>query len=515
MKYRPLTIAGAIAVALCAIAFTLTAAPRAGQAQEPLPPGIDVAAAAAAASSQNGSAFTYQGQLRKNGAPVNATCAAVFALFDADIGGTQIGGPIVSATLQVANGLFTIPLDFGWGPFTGEARWLSASIGCGEPVTVMTPRTALRPAPYALALPGLRTVPGDPDAFGSPSMNVIGGVFSGTISNTISADSANSVIGGGLSNRIDGASYQSAIGGGDLNLVTGDSYQSFIGSGHANRIDNESYRSIIVGGSSNDVDRQSLYSAIGGGIGNSIERQSSFSAIGGGSSNHITTAQYAVIPGGLSNYVVGDYAFAAGRKAQALHDGVFVWGDSTDDYVASSGPNQFVVRASGGVTMFTNAGATTGARLFAGSGSWTSMSDRAVKSNVAAVDPRAVLEAVAALPVSTWNYNAQDPGIRHIGPMAQDFYAAFGVGETDTGISAVDAQGVALAAIQGLKAENAELKARLDRLERNQAGTQMPPWTVALGTVALGTLALSVVGVCVARRRKAPAGMPIPRGESS
>ena len=54
------------------------------------------------------------------------------------------------------------------------------------------------------------------------------------------------------------------------------------------------------------------------------------------------------------------------------------------------------------------------------------------------------------MPVKTWNYKTQAADIRHIGPMAQDFKAAFGVGESDTGITTVDADGVALAAIQGL-----------------------------------------------------------------
>ncbi len=56
--------------------------------------------------------------------------------------------------------------------------------------------------------------------------------------------------------------------------------------------------------------------------------------------------------------------------------------------------------------MLTDAAATVGASLFPGSGSWTSVSDRKQKSNPAAVNPRAVLDAVAALPISTWNYTA-------------------------------------------------------------------------------------------------------------
>ena len=57
--------------------------------------------------------------------------------------------------------------------------------------------------------------------------------------------------------------------------------------------------------------------------------------------------------------------------------------------------------------------------------------------------------------IATWNWKSQDASIRHMGPMAQDFHAAFGLGETDKGISTMDADGVALAAaaIQGMHQE--------------------------------------------------------------
>jgi hypothetical protein len=61
-----------------------------------------------------------------------------------------------------------------------------------------------------------------------------------------------------------------------------------------------------------------------------------------------------------------------------------------------------------------------------------------------------ILERLAEIPVSTWNYKTQDKSIRHIGPMAQDFYSAFQVGEDERHITTVDEAGVALAAIQGL-----------------------------------------------------------------
>jgi hypothetical protein len=99
-------------------------------------------------------------------------------------------------------------------------------------------------------------------------------------------------------------------------------------------------------------------------------------------------------------------------------------------------------------------------------------SDRNLKANFGSVDPGDILTRVRNLPISTWNYTADDPTVRHIGPMAQDFTATFGVGADDRHIHPIDGQGVALAAIQGLVAEldrlrveNTALAARGARLE--------------------------------------------------
>jgi hypothetical protein len=90
-----------------------------------------------------------------------------------------------------------------------------------------------------------------------------------------------------------------------------------------------------------------------------------------------------------------------------------------------------------------------------------SFSDRALKENFGPVDPSAVLEAVRQIPIETWNYTKDDASVRHIGPMAQDFAAAFGVGNDDRMIMAVDANGVCLAAIQALAARVEALEAEL------------------------------------------------------
>src|SRR5207253_10920040 len=76
--------------------------------------------------------------------------------------------------------------------------------------------------------------------------------------------------------------------------------------------------------------------------------------------------------------------------------------------------------------------------------------DRNAKTEFEPVDTAAVLKRVAALPIQQWRFKTEQPGVKHVGPMAQDFHAAFGLGALPTAIATVDADGVALAAIQGL-----------------------------------------------------------------
>jgi hypothetical protein len=94
----------------------------------------------------------------------------------------------------------------------------------------------------------------------------------------------------------------------------------------------------------------------------------------------------------------------------------------------------------------------------------TTPSDRNVKEAFEAADARAILAAVAILPIERWSYKGE--AVRHLGPMAQDFAAAFGLGVDDRHIFTLDAAGVALAAIQGLHALVRAQQARLDALER-------------------------------------------------
>lgn len=107
------------------------------------------------------------------------------------------------------------------------------------------------------------------------------------------------------------------------------------------------------------------------------------------------------------------------------------------------------------------------------------ISDRNIKQGFMSVDPDRVLEKVSSLPISEWSYMTEGTRVTHLGPMAQDFKAQFGLGESDKTILQVDADGVALTAIQALNrrveklaAENAELRARVDELSRKRDGAR-------------------------------------------
>ncbi len=103
-------------------------------------------------------------------------------------------------------------------------------------------------------------------------------------------------------------------------------------------------------------------------------------------------------------------------------------------------------------------------------GTLTQNSDRNNKEDIEAIDPQAVLARLTALPLYRWSYKGEQA--RHIGPMAQDFHAAFGLGDTDKGIAMVDPDGVALAAIQAVARENQLLKEQLAALQAEREAQQ-------------------------------------------
>jgi hypothetical protein len=201
----------------------------------------------------------------------------------------------------------------------------------------------------------------------------------------------------------------------------------------------------------------------------------------GGNGNH-ANGLGSVTVGGTLNTADSAHSLAAGTHAIATAVGEFVWSDYSETGApfdpslappygwGANGGNTFNVRATGGVWFVTAVDglgrATWGCTLTSGSGLFCS-SDRKLKRNLVELDGSDVLARLAAMPVYAWQPkdgpNADD---RHIGPMAQDFFATFGLGHSDTAIGLQDEAGVALAAIRGLHRMIEAKDAKIDALER-------------------------------------------------
>jgi hypothetical protein len=371
-----------------------------------------------------------------------------------------------------------------------------------------------------------------------------GATIAGGSLSIISTNADYATISGGAYHDIGVGSSYTTIGGGNQNAIEQATLYATIGGGRNNSIVLNASYGFIGGGYFNSVGNNAQYSAIAGGLLNQAQSSAQFGSIGGGQGNQLGSSSfYATVPGGVNNFATS-YSLAAGRRARAVHAGSFVWGDSTDADVQTTGDNQFLIRAGGGLGVnvpsigsgvtadfgdrlrvrgntagawlydntlasdrgfvglananqigfyghhgagwglvmsvsngFVGIGTTTPTNLLHVNGTVQALayitgSDRNAKENIRPIEPAAILEKVVALPISTWTFK-QEPNGTHLGPMAQDFHAAFGLGNTDTGIMTVDADGVALAAIQALakkndelRRENEMLRARLEAIER-------------------------------------------------
>ncbi|MDW8316534.1 MAG: hypothetical protein RMN53_01645, partial [Anaerolineae bacterium] len=123
-----------------------------GQAQGPEG---GTASAPAEPSAPLSDAFTYQGQLKQGGAPVNGTCDFQFSLWDSEAGGTQLGNTLTRNAVAVTNGQFTVQVGFFHSAFDGSARWLGIAVRCpagSGGFTDLSPRQPLTATPYALSL---------------------------------------------------------------------------------------------------------------------------------------------------------------------------------------------------------------------------------------------------------------------------------------------------------------------------------------------------------------------------
>jgi hypothetical protein len=182
------------------------------------------------------------------------------------------------------------------------------------------------------------------------------------------------------------------------------------------------------------------------------------------------------IAGGIGSFAAGTSSVANGHYSVALGslaattgfaNGSFVFADhSGSNAFTSNAPNEFGARFAGGYYLYTRADLGTGVALGANGSSWAALSDANAKENFREVDGDDLLARLARVPIREWNYKAQDRSIRHMGPTAQDFRAAFGLGDFPLRINTVDADGVALAGVKALEARTRALQDEVETLRR-------------------------------------------------
>jgi hypothetical protein len=329
------------------------------------------------------------------------------------------------------------------------------------------------------------------------SPNIVGGYSGNTVD---PAHAGQTVAGGGAAGTcLDPVTQTLSIP--CANQTSGD--YAVIGGGYANRATAD--YAVVAGGTNNAATLP--IATVGGGYRNvatGIESTVSGGALNTASANLATVAggdgnvasgDRSTVAGGSFNIASGAHSFAAGTNAYAdmANCAVFaLWSTPTPmNCIGTSnifrvGANHgfsveyFSQRVDGGGNrwvllgdIFANQTISTWTGAFLSNGGvWTNASDRDLKEDFAPVDTRDVLERVASLPVTQWSYRSE-PGVRRIGPVAQDFHAAFGLGGNNKTIATGDESGVALAAIQGLhqmmqekEATIRSLREELDALKR-------------------------------------------------
>jgi len=316
-------------------------------------------------------------------------------------------------------------------------------------------------------------VSGDEATVGGGNGNTASGstaAVGGGSSNAATAE--NTTVSGGNFNRA--SAYSSSVGGGQGNMASGS--WSTVSGGVSDSA--RASMSVISGGEENVVDATNDWCNIAGGLQNLITGPGVYATIGGGYDNAISGTA-SCIPGGTDNHAAGHYSFAAGSHARADHIGTFVWSDaSSSSLFATTGDYQFLIRAAGYVGINTSAPTnvitvpninSTAGRPIAYA--WDVYSSRRWKDNITPIGN--ALDKVEKL--RGVEFDSKSNGQHDIGLIAEEVgevvpevvsYEANGVDAKSVDYSRLVA--VLIEGMKELKADNDELRARLDNLEARQ-----------------------------------------------
>ena len=341
----------------------------------------------APALGQTAGMISVQGLIKdSDGVPIVDPVDLEFAIFDADVGGNLAAGPF--GPINVTPNIGVVSTKFGPvdpSVFDGcdpslPCRWLEVSVD-GNALSriemVTAPATSEQLNVPASGTPAIRVEPtaGTPNIIsGFDGNSVTPGIVGATIGRGVVTGSGGfdlitddyGTISGGHSNQAgdnDGAPRNPlapTIGGGTHNLAL--DAHSTVGGGFGNEVSGA--RSTVAGGNRNAT--SGTQSSIGGGdqnvagaahatiAGGRLNISSADSSTVGGGKQNIAGGRWSTVPGGRDNTAAGDYSFAVRRRAKANHEGTYGWADSEDADFASTGNDQFLIQAAGGVGIGTN-----------------------------------------------------------------------------------------------------------------------------------------------------------------
>ncbi len=441
--------------------------------------------------------FTYQGRLNDANGPANGWYDVAFSLFTTATGVAPVG-VVTNVAVGVTNGLFTTLVQFT-NAFDGTAYWLGLGVrgnSLATDFTVLSPRQPMTAAPnasYALAAGRANTAnqllfPGNNGntAVGivALSSNTVGSCDTAFGYGALSANTtgiANTAVGTYTLEANTTAGGNTAVGyaamiynttGGNNTAVGGWALYS-----NTNGWNNAAFGEAALYLNTSGMDNAGLgYDALtrnttgseNVACGSSALAQNT-TGIGNVACGYVALAANTT---GFGNTAAGNEALAGltnGYLNTALGNraGYNLLAGSHNIYIGSAGQtnDQKIIRI--GETGIQTATYLAGT-VYADNLALTS--DRNAKENFAPVDAGAVLDRVAELPITQWNYQGRNAAERHVGPMAQDFQAAFHLNGGDSRhIAMVDEAGIALTAIQGLHERLAAKEERIARLESELA----------------------------------------------
>ena len=425
--------------------------------------------------------FTYHGTLQDAGRPANGRYDIQLTLYSKQSGGSVLAGPITLYGVNVSDGNFSTNVDFGpMAPMTSQG-WVDVKVStAGENAFVALDNRS--PVDPAGACPGSWTLDGNA---GNPSGSYLGTADANDLVFKVNGTTV------GVFNSINNsfANFYAT----SLSFSDGAFGENSLAAGYHGRTNFEGSFDWgpefgTLGQIPDTANEQFIINAPHG-----VGINTATAADGTPLRDELTIAPSPDLPAANADLtMLGDPSFNyKGFNFNVQADGFYQMNGLYDDgttlfydsllfvnYIHST-PGYAEWNFNGAssfnpITVGTNTSNGNGAFL-SGTGVWTNASSRTWKDAFAAIDPMAVLDKLVAMPVQTWFYKGNHSDGQHIGPVAEDFAKAFGLGSNEKYIGTVDESGVALAAIQGLntkvesenarlREQNAALQSRLDRV---------------------------------------------------